>query len=386
MEEGLALGALLKTGWRPKRTIVYCAWDGEEPGLIGSTEWVETHADELKQKAVAYINSDSNGRGFVFLQGSHSLQHFINGVIRDIPDPEKSISVWQRAQAARLLTASPGAGEGGPSRRDMNIGALGSGSDYTPFIEHLGIASLNIGYGGEGEGGAYHSIYDSFDHFVRFGDPTFAYEVALAETGGHAVLRLADADILPFNFADFAQTVSGYLDELEKLTKDMRDESAALDRELRMNLFDEVADPTKVSRPPKAQGPVPFLNFAPLENAVSRLKACAGAYQEAERDLAESGRKLDDARAERLNEIVFRAERALTNPAGLPGRPWYVHEIYAPGFYTGYGVKTIPAVREAIEARLWDEADRQIVVVAETLEGYCGEIDKATEVLRSALK
>jgi N-acetylated-alpha-linked acidic dipeptidase len=386
MEEGKALGELVKSGWKPKRTIIYCAWDGEEPGLIGSTEWVETHADELRQKAVAYINSDSNGRGFVFLEGSHSLQHFINNVIRDVPDPEKNISVWERARAARLLASPPLERNNIRSWKDLKIGALGSGSDYTAFLQHLGIASLNIGYGGESEGGVYHSIYDSFDHFIRFGDPTFAYEVALSQTGGHAVMRLADADILPFNFPDFADTVSEYLDQLKKLTQNMREETLELDRELRDNVFGEVSDPTKTYRAPKAQNPVPFLNFAPLENAVSHLKKSAGEFQKAEHDLAESGRKISDAQQKRLNEIIFRAERALTNSEGLRGRPWFIHEIYAPGLYTGYGVKTLPAIREAIEGRLWDEADRQIIVVGKTLEAYTEEIRTATTILQSALE
>lgn len=386
MEEAKALGELAKSGWKPKRTIVYCAWDGEEPGLIGSTEWVETHADELRQKAVIYINSDSNGRGFLFMDGSHSLQHFINDVARDILDPEKNISVWQRARAARLLASQPQERKEIRSWKDLKIGALGSGSDFTPFLQHLGIASLNIGYGGESGGGAYHSIYDSFDHFIRFVDPTFAYEVTLAQTGGHAVMRLADADILPFDFSDFAETVSEYLDQLEKLTQSMREETLELDRELQDNLFAEVADPTKIYRAPRAQDPVPFLNFAPLKNAVRHLQKSAGEHQKAEKALAEGGRKLADDQQKRLNEIIFRAERALTNPEGLKGRPWYTHEIYAPGLYTGYGVKTLPAVREAIEGRLWDEADQQIIVVGKTVAAYSEEIHKATAILQSALK
>ncbi|MCX6570520.1 MAG: M28 family peptidase [Candidatus Aminicenantes bacterium] len=386
MEEGKALGELVKSGWKPKRTIVYCAWDGEEPGLIGSTEWVETHADELRQKAVAYINSDSNERGFVYMDGSQTLQHFINDVARDVLDPEKNISVWERARAVRLLESSPGEKKDIRSATDLKIGALGSGSDFTPFLQHIGIASLNIGYGGESEGGGYHSIYDSFDHFMRFGDPTFAYGVALAQTGGHAVLRLADADILPFDFSDFAAVVAGYLGEIKDLTQNMREETLELNRELEENVFTEVANPAKTYRAPKAKDPVPYLNFAPLENAVSTLRKSAEEYQNAKRELEESGRKLAGDRPMRLNEIVFRTERALTNPEGLKGRPWFIHEIYAPGFYTGYSVKTLPSVREAIEQRQWEEADQQVIVVADTLEAYSGEIRKATAILRSASK
>jgi N-acetylated-alpha-linked acidic dipeptidase len=386
MEEGKALGELARSGWRPKRTIVYCAWDGEEPGLIGSTEWVETHADELRLKAVAYINTDSNGRGFIGIEGSHALQHFINDVARDVPDPEKNISVWQRAKAARLLAASPEEKKDIRTGADLKIGALGSGSDFTAFLQHIGIAALNIGYGGESEGGAYHSIYDTFAHYMRFGDPTFAYEVALAQTCGRAVLRLADAEILPFGFSDFAETVSGYLGEIKDLTRMMREETLELNRELQDNVFAEVADPTKTYRPPKAQDPVPYLNFAPLENALSALRQGAAEYQNAKRDLEGRGSKPAGDELLRLNEIIFRTERALTNPEGLKGRPWFIHEIYAPGLYTGYGVKTLPSIREAMEERRWDEADRQMIVVANTLEAYGRDIRRATAILRSVTK
>jgi N-acetylated-alpha-linked acidic dipeptidase len=386
IEEAKALGALVRSGWKPKRTLVYCAWDAEEPGLIGSTEWVETHADELRQKAVAYINTDSNARGFLFMDGSHSLQHFINDVARDIVDPEKNVSVWQRANAARLLASPPEERQEFRSRKDLKIGALGSGSDYTAFLQHLGIASLNIGYGGENEGGAGHSIYDTFDHYLRFGDPTFAYEVTLAQTAGHAVLRLADADILPFDFSDFAETVSEYADQLIKLTQTMREETLELDRTLSENAFVLAADPQKTMRAPQSQSPVPYLNFAPLENALSRLKIIASDYRKAADDLKTGGKKLSDDRRKSLNEILFKTERALTNPEGLKGRPWYIHEIYAPGLYTGYAVKTVPAVREAIEGRLWAEADRQIIQVGKTLEAYSEEVQKTVAILRSSLR
>ena len=386
IEEAKALGALVKSGWKPKRTLVYCAWDAEEPGLIGSTEWVETHAEELKQKAVAYINTDANARGFIFMDGSHSLQHFINDVARDIVDPQKNVSVWQRAHAARLLASPPQDREEFRARKDLKMGALGSGSDFTPFLQHLGIASLNIGYGGESEGGVGHSVYDTFDHYMRFGDPTFAYAVALAQTGGHAVLRLADAEILPFDFMAFSETVSEYADQLKMLIQNMRAETLELDRELRDGVFALTADPKKTTRPPKVKSPVPFLNFAPLDNAISGLSESAVEYQKAVNYLQTAGKSLSLDQQERLNDILFKAERALTNPEGLKGRPWYIHQIYAPGLYTGYTVKTLPAVREAIEGRSWDEADRQILVLGKTLEGYSGEILKAAAILRSALQ
>jgi N-acetylated-alpha-linked acidic dipeptidase len=387
MEEGKAIGELLKTGWRPKRTIIYCAWDGEEPGLLGSTEWCETHADELKQKVVAYINSDTNDRGFLFMEGSHSLETFINNVAKDVTDPEKGISVWERAKDRQIInTSSVEIKRELESAKNFKIGAMGSGSDYTPFLQHLGIASLNLGFGGEGEGGVYHSVYDSYDHYIRFGDPTFEYGVALAKTAGRAVLRLADGNILPFNFDDFAGRVSTYLNQIEKLTTNMREETSQLNLELKDNMFTEVSDPTKISFPPKPEDPVPFLNFAPLENAVNTLQKNADEYQKAKNEFMKSGINLTEDQAKNLDQLIYQSERFLTNKEGLTGRPWYVHEIYAPGFYTGYGVKTLPAVREAVESRNWDEANKQSVVVANTLNNYSSEIVKATALIESYLK
>jgi len=387
MEEGKAIGELLKTGWRPKRTIIYCAWDGEEPGLLGSTEWCETHADELKQKVVAYINSDTNDRGFLFMEGSHSLETFINNVAKDVTDPEKGISVWERAKDRQIInTSSVEIKRELESAKNFKIGAMGSGSDYTPFLQHLGIASLNLGFGGEGEGGVYHSVYDSYDHYIRFGDPTFEYGVALAKTAGRAVLRLADGNILPFNFDDFAGRVSTYLNQIEKLTTNMREETSQLNLELKDNMFTKVSDPTKISFPPKPEDPVPFLNFAPLENAVNTLQKNADEYQKAKNEFMKSGINLTEDQAKNLDQLIYQSERFLTNKEGLTGRPWYVHEIYAPGFYTGYGVKTLPAVREAVESRNWDEANKQSVVVANTLNNYSSEIVKATALIESYLK
>ena len=387
MEEAKALGELHKNGWNPKRTIIYCSWDGEEPGLLGSTEWVETHADELKEKAVAYINSDSNGRGFLNVEGSHTLETFINNVAKDVTDPEKGISVWERERALHILYAgSLERKRKLESSKNLEIGAMGSGSDYTPFLQHLGIASLNLGFGGEEEGGVYHSIYDSFDHYLRFGDPTFEYGVALAKTGGRTVMRLADSEIIPFDFDDFYGKVAQYLKEIQSLTKNMREETDQLNKELKENIYTKVSDPTKVSVPPKQKDPVPYLNFAPLENAVGNLQKSAEGYRKVKNEFVKSGKKLSEDQLKELNRVIYQTERALTNKDGLTGRPWFVHEIYAPGFYTGYGVKTLPAVREAVESRNWSEADKQTVVVANTLNNYSSQIDKAKELIEQYLK
>jgi len=384
MEEARAIGELVKSGWKPKRTLVYCAWDAEEPGLLGSTEWAEAHADELKNKAVIYINSDSNGRGFLFVGGSHTLEKFINGVARDVVDPQKKISVADRARALRIISGNPEDRKEARDRSDLRIAALGSGSDFTPFLQHLGIASLNLGYGGEDGGGSYHSIYDSFDHYTRFADADFSYGLALAQTAGRAVIRLADSDVLPFEFMNFSDTVGKYAREVAKLADDMRDETEELNRRLKDKTFDAVADPKEVFMAPKPKDAVPFLNFSPLQNAVAKVQHSARNYDRAMNGFSTNGKSISGEKKKALNAILLRMERALTSNAGLPRRPWFIHQIYAPGFYTGYGVKTLPAVREAIEQRNWPEANAQIAVIAQTLERFAGEIERAMAILAEA--
>ena len=378
MAEAKAIGALARTGWRPRRTIVFTAWDAEEPGLIGSTEWAEHHADELRERAVAYINTDGNGRGFLNMSGSHTLQRFINEVARDVTDPETGVSVFDRRHARRLANGDT---DDLAATGDHRINALGSGSDYTPFLQHLGIASLNLGYGGESGGGSYHSIFDSFDHYTRFIDPTFEYGIALAQTAGRAVLRLADAELLPWDFTAFETTITRYADEVIALTDDMRDDTERQNRLLRDGRFELAADPTKTYAPPDAEDPVPHLNFAPVRNALVRLAASAKTHDAARRTLVAGDDRLSTDQAREVDKILFRTERAMTHPDGLPGRPWFVHQIYAPGFYTGYGVKTLPGVREAIEERAWEEAQRQIARLADTIGQVASEIDRATQVL-----
>jgi len=377
LEEARAISELAKTGWKPKRTIVYCAWDGEEEGLLGSTEFAETHADELRQKAAVYINSDTNGRGFLGVGGSHTLEKFINEVAKSVPDPETKISVWERMRAQQIVNGSAAEKREARERDDLRIDALGSGSDYTPFIQHLGIASMNIGFGGEDGGGSYHSIYDSFDHFTRFGDPGFQYGVAQAKVCGHAVLRLANADALPFEFSDFADTVKMYTDEVIKLTDNMRDDTRSMNDIIANGSLVAVQDPTQTFVVPKPKDPVPFINFSPLQNAVARLTDSAKRYQK-----ASAGKTLTGDARRQLDLALMNSERSMLSSDGLPRRGWFKHQIYAPGFYTGYGVKTLPAVREAIEQRDWKEATEQIAVVARTIENAAEAIDRATQLIR----
>jgi N-acetylated-alpha-linked acidic dipeptidase len=382
LEEARGLSELLKQGWKPKRTIIYCAWDGEEPMLLGSTEWAEYHAAELQQHAAIYINTDGNGRGYLEAQGSHSLEKFVNGVARDITDPEKNISVWKRSQAARLTQGRPEDRKDARVRPDLRIGPLGSGSDYTAFIDHLGVASLNVGFGGEDEGGIYHSVYDDFYWFTNFADKDFVYGQALSQTVGTMVLRFADADVLPYDFSDFSDTIHKYSDELKTLLKNRQDEIRDRNQDIDNGVYSAVSDPRRPTvAPPKEEVP-PFLNFAPLDNAQNALERSAQRYSKAMK--AFNGANASPQALQTLNGKLLLAERKLINDGGLPRRSWYRHLIYAPGFYTGYGAKTLPGVREGIEEKRYQEAEKEITRVAQALQDYAAAIDAAAEDLEKA--
>jgi N-acetylated-alpha-linked acidic dipeptidase len=380
MEEARGLAALLKQGWKPKRTIVYCVWDGEEPALLGSTEWGETHAEELRQHAVAYINSDSNARGYLSMSGSHTLEKFINGVARDIEDPEKKITVWKRDQLKAIADAKTAEDRKDVRQRaDLRIEALGSGSDWSVFLDHLGIASLDLSYGDEDGGGIYHSIYDDFYWYTHFSDTDFTYGRALSQTAGTAVIRLADADLLPYDFTGFADTIHVYLDELQKLLKAKQDEVVERNQEIEEGVFTATADPKKTFVSPPMEEVPPHLNFAPLQNASAALTRSAERYQHALEKVTRNGElTLSPASLQAVDSKLLQSERKLISPDGLPGRPWFRHIIYAPGAYTGYGVKTIPGVREAIEQKKWTEANEQIVKAANALQDEAALVDSAT--------
>ncbi|PSR12479.1 MAG: folate hydrolase [Bacteroidetes bacterium] len=370
LEEARALAALAKKGMAPKRTMVYCAWGAEEPGLLGSTEWVETHAAELEQKVVAYINTDGTGSGFLGASGSHTLEKFFNEITQTVQDPEKGVSVFERRNARELV-------DGKPAWSYYELGALGSGSDYSPFFQHLGIASFNLGFGGESAGGEYHTMYDSYELYKRFKDPDFQYGVALVKVAGRTSLRLANAEVLPFEFQHFATTVAGYLGEVTKLADDLRKETEKENRRISTGAYALAADPAEITVIPQPREPVPYFNFAPLQNALTELKAQAEAFEKAAKT-----NTLDAERAKELNQLLKNMERALTNTTGLPRRPWYKHHIYAPGFYTGYGVKTLPGVREAIEQRNFPEVAEQVTVLANILQGYNAKIAAAVALMK----
>jgi N-acetylated-alpha-linked acidic dipeptidase len=397
MEEARSLGTLLRQGWRPKRTIIYCVWDGEEPGLLGSTEWAEDHAEELIRKAVAYINTDGNGRGFLNVAGSHTLEKFINSVAREVQDPETNLTVWKRLQLRRVegpRTPASGATttpvqqdrQEARQRSDLRIAALGSGSDYSAFIDHLGVASLNIGFGGEDAGGVYHSVYDDFNWYTHFGDTDFSYGRALAELVGRAVLRLADAELIPFDFSDFSDTIRRYVDEIDRLAQTQRTDILERNKEIDEGVFNATNDPRHPTAPPAKEAVPPFLNLTPLRNGLTALERSSEQYEKAfARAMDGGGTALARTSLTSVNAQLIAVERALTLSDGLPRRPWYRHQIYAPGLYTGYDVKTLPGVRESVEQKQWKEAEEQAARVGKVLENAGEKIQSATAELERAV-
>jgi N-acetylated-alpha-linked acidic dipeptidase len=374
-ESARSVGALLKTGWRPARTLIFAAWDGEEWGLLGSTEWAEKHKDELRNNTVLYLNSDTNNRGYIFAAGSHSLQTFLTEVLRDIPDPranKSALEVWLGRRQAGLPmqsvpvapkadsaqnTAQPTAGSAAGTRLDtiFALDALGSGSDYTAFLDHVGVPSLHVNYGGEGNAGIYHSVYDSYDFFRRFMDTTFVYGVTEARTTATLLARLADATILPYEFGNVVRTYRKYVAEIEAEAK-KKEEVKALDLAGVRASIDRLEEAST-----RFEQMVPTILALPA----AQLNAARPALREA-------------------NRTLFRAEQALLDDAGLPERPWFRHLIYAPGFYTGYGVKTMPGIREAVEDRPnLEVATREAGRVAAAIDRYAMAVTAATARLRS---
>jgi len=378
---------LHKQGWTPKRTIIYCAWDGEEPGLLGSVEWVETHLAELQQHAVAYINSDSNERGHFGAGGTQDLQGVISGVTHDIQDPETHLSVFQRAHLVSIGEAK-NAEERAEARKraDLEIFALGDGSDYTAFQDFAGISTLDVGFGGEEAGTQYHSIYDDFYWYTHFVDTDFSYGRALAQTAGTAILRLAGADLIPVDYAPQAEAIAKYETELEKLLKDKQDEITERNLELQEGVFTASADPRKTFVPPPAEAVPPYMNFTPMKNSIETLKKSAERYSKALAAWQAAGSPaLAPQSLETLNADLLRISRLFLNEEGLPERPWFKNQIYAPGAYTGYGAKTVAAVHEYMDEKKWKEAEAQIPGVAQTIENVAAGIDKASADFEMAL-
>ena len=380
MAEAKAIGELVRTGWQPKRSIIHTAWDGEEQGLLGSTEWAEHHAKELKKKAVAYINTDSNSNGFLYVGGSHSLEQLVNEVAGDVKDPRMGASVLQRTKAMLMVAGTDKQKLEAAKRPNLRIAPLGSGSDYTTFLQHLGIASLNLGYSGEGEYGVYHSIYDSFDHYTRFMDKDFQYGVTLAKTAGRLTLRLADAQVLPFEFSGFADNLASYVAEIEELTDTLRKNTKEMNSLIDQGVLQLVVNPNKPVKAPKKKDQVPHISYAGIKNALAQLESTASELSQLL--VVAKHSKLSKRQRKNIDKLMYQAERKLTNDAGLPRRPWFKHYVYAPGFYTGYGVKTLPGVREVIEERKWPEVIEQEAITAQVINNYTSHLKKLADYLR----
>jgi N-acetylated-alpha-linked acidic dipeptidase len=389
--EAKAMGALYQRGWRPKRSIVYTSWDGEEPMLLGSTEWAETHAKALKQHAVLYLNSDTNERGFLFAGGSQSLGHLVDQVARGVSDPNTGVNVERRLRAHVLIeaakkNASPRIKKlakiihhGG----ELPLSPLGSGSDYTAFLDHLGIATLNVGFGGRGDGGGiYHSRYDSFTHFVHFGDPSFQYEVALAKVAGHIVMRTANATVLPMDPHNLSDSLDRYVAQLQKHVKTMRQAAKQQQQLFARHAYKLNQDPLHPVAPPAKLSPVPDLTFHPLVSATQQLAHSAKAYEKAYQARADSGLDIPASQLRQVNALMGTMAQQLTNQQGLPGRAWYKNEIMAPGVFTGYGAKIFPAINQSLVARNWSAARQHARTVAKTLDGYSAQLDKLTALLK----
>jgi N-acetylated-alpha-linked acidic dipeptidase len=387
LEEARVLGELHKQGWTPKRTIVYCAWDGEEPGLLGSVEWVETHVDELRKHAVTYVNSDSSSRGYLYAGGTQDLQAIVSAVAHDINDPEKNISVFERAHLRAIVHAKDSEERGKLRKRnDLALGDLGDGSDFTAFQDFAGISSLNVGYGGEDEGTQYHSIYDDFYWYTHYADQDFAYERAMAQTAGSIVLRIADADLLPFDYVPQADAIAKYESELEKLLKDKQEEITERNTEIQEGAFTATADPHKTFVSPPVEAVPPYMNFAPMKNSIETLKKSAERYSKALAKFRHAGDGVVSASSlETINADLLAISRLFLNEQGLPERPWFKNQIYAPGAYTGYGAKPVAAVREYMDEKKWKEADVQIPMVADVIDHVSAGIDKAAADLESAV-
>jgi N-acetylated-alpha-linked acidic dipeptidase len=385
LEEARMLGELHRQGWNPKRTIVYCSWDGEEPGLLGSVEWVEAHVNDLKDRAVAYINSDSNSRGFLDLGGTQDLQSFISGVSRDVQDPETKMSVFERSHLNRIAHAKNAEERKDLRKRnDLVLEALGDGSDFTAFQDFAGISTLSVEFGGEQDGTQYHSIYDDFYWYSHFVDTDFVYGRALAETVGSAVMRLADADLIPLDYAPQAEAIGKYEGELEKLLKDKQDEFAERNLELQEGVFTAMNDPRRPMVPPPAEAVPPYINFAPMKNALELLKKSSERYSKALSKWQTGGGRVPSAdQLELLNADLLKVSRLFLNERGLPERPWFKNQVYAPGAYTGYGAKTIAAVREYMDEKKWKEAEGQVPQVAQVIENVAAGINKCADDLET---
>ena len=382
MEEARAIGELTKTGWRPKRTLIYAGWDAEEPGLLGSTEWVEHNLKDIKENMVVYINTDGTGAGYLSMGGSHSLEKFVNEVIRDVKDPVHDVSLDSRLRSRmRVREFNVGASELNEEseRTDLRIYAMGAGSDYTAFLHHAGVPALNMAFGGESGGGAYHSLYDTYEYYKRFSDGDFIYGTTLSKVNGRLVLRLSEADILPFRFVNMVENIGKFIEENKKLSLTVEQSTKLRNKLLDNNDFVISRNPNKTYLQPERLGQVPEFDFKPLDDAFARLSSSAWKYEEVLLKFKKGS--LSAEKKSEINALLRKVDQAFTNSNGLPRREWFRNMLYAPGYYTGYGVKTLPGIREGLEERKWDEVRLYINEVAKALDRASNNINSASRIL-----
>jgi N-acetylated-alpha-linked acidic dipeptidase len=355
METARGLSELLKSGWRPKRTLILALWDGEEWGLLGSTEWAEKHASELRDKAAVYINTDSTGKGWLNVGGSHGLQQFMTEVARDVMDPRTGKPVAEEARRRQVMNMPEAERTAREKDAALWLEPLGSGSDFTPFLQHLTLSALNVGFGGESNGGIYHSVYDTVNWYTKFSDGDFSYGRTLSQLTGTLLLRLADAPVLPFQFSDTADTLMRYVVELEKLAVEKKDSK---------------------------------VDLAPVRAAVEALGRAGRSFEQAYAgvDRASSTALAGRSELRTLNKLLLQSERKLGNSDGLPRRDWFKHQIYAPGFYTGYGVKTMPQIREGLEENRPDEARGGVRTVSAAVNALAAQVQEAAQALEKATR
>ena len=383
MEEARSLATLMKQGWRPKRTVVLCFWDGEEPANLGSTEWVEAHAEELKQHGAAYINTDASLRGVLGIEGSDALAPFIAEVADDVPDPEMPVSVGRRKYLTDIAEAeSPELRARIRATKRLHIDPAGDGSDYAAFIDLLGIPTLDISFSNSISRGMYHSIYDDFTWYSRFGDPHFVYNQALAQLIGSAVMRLADADLLPFDFQALSDAIARYAAHARQMVEEKRKQITERNRESDEGVFNVVEDSSgqRLLAAP-AQAKPPEIDFDPLDREIDKLRKNALVYKERSLASLAGNNPATSPLLDSLNALLLQAGARLTDEAGLPRRFWYKNQIYAPGEYTGYAANPLPGITDAIERADWVEAEGQMKKVVAAVERETALLESANALI-----
>jgi N-acetylated-alpha-linked acidic dipeptidase len=336
---------------------------------------------------VAYVNSDGNERGFLSAGGTQDLQTFVSAVAREIQDPETPLSIYQRSHLAGIAKAKDTDERADLRKRgDLILEALGDGSDFTAFQDFAGISTLDLSFGDEDDGDQYHSIYDDFYWYTHFVDTDFVYGRALSQTAGSAVMRLAGAQFIPMDYAPQAEAIDKYEAELEKLLKDKQDEFTERDTQIKEGVFTATRDPRRPMLPPPLETVPPYMNFAPMKNAIGALQKSAEHYSQALASFKSKGSPaLPEKSLTLINADLIRVSRLFLDQQGLPERPWFKNQIYAPGAYTGYGAKPIAAVREYMDEKKWAEAEAQVPRVSRVIESAAAGIDKAAEDLEHAV-